>query len=98
MPDNDTASKPNIPAITLAVAYQRLKAVNKEALKAMSINPQFCNLDALISPVQLRNALIRQEYRSFRKKGVHHKEAYNILFHKYQCSYSAMIDIIKGKV
>jgi len=90
-------TKAEIPNISIALINVRLKKVINETFEDMGFSPQTYDLDAIISPAQLRNILIRQEYLEQRQEGIKAERLYHILADKYDLNYKSIMSIVHRK-
>ncbi len=70
-----------------------LKKVVSDALDDLGFEPVTYNLDSLLSSVQIRNMVIRQEYLE-QKKSMKVESLYSLLANKHGLSYGTVREII----
>ena len=69
--------------LTIGLLYASLKANLTDFFETKGFFPQNYNLDSIISPQQIRNIVIRQEYYEQRQEGIKAESLYISLADKY---------------
>lgn len=83
-------------SMTIGLISARLKKVTEAALECMDCDPCFFNLDALISPTHIRNALVRQDFHKLQSQGIKSQAIYKLLSDKYELSPGTIKQVVIG--
>jgi len=83
--------------VELYLVCQRLKVVIKDEIARFGVNPDTLNVDMAINSTAIRNALIRNEFKSSRRLGIKAEVLYCNLSIKHNLSFDHIMNIVKFK-
>ena len=79
----------NLSLITL-----RLKGVIRQELTSLCCATHYYSIDSMLSTVQIRNGMIREEFNNIRAKGLTYSQAISELSETYQLRCNTVISIV----